>query len=254
MKRVAQTLALLAASWILLAEPASASSGQINHAYANQDWTRGSFAMSVTWTDCGSGPCSWLPVATVQPTLPSYSCHGDEALDSDPNTRNVWSGGNQSANGTVATDISDVPILSGVQGQRLCVSVIEQRQIRDPVCVAQAPVFGMDPNDCPFINQIVYHVLATKLLTLQPGTAAQAGGDALTKSTARKSARRALKRKFGRRYKRGKRKRLNCAKKSETKFKCRVKWVYDNDKYKGKVVVKMTGSGYVRVTVKVPRP
>ncbi len=85
--------------------------------------------MSVTWdgAECPEAPtpCQWRPVATVQPTLPSYNCKGNEATDTDPNTKVVWDGGTQSTNSAGAGfDGVDVPILEGVVGQRLCLSVI----------------------------------------------------------------------------------------------------------------------------------
>jgi hypothetical protein len=158
--------AIVIAALLMVVGPATAtaSSGQISQATANESWTQGSFAFSATWTDCGSGPCNWLPVATVQPALPEYGCQGDEALDSDPNTKLVWSGGQRTSNDTASASLNNVPILSGVHGQRVCLSVIETRQIRDPVCVAQAPVFGDDPNTCPFVDRIFNHVLASRLL------------------------------------------------------------------------------------------
>jgi hypothetical protein len=116
-------LALAVVVAVLVAPSAAAYSGAITRAHANDTWTRGSIAGYVDWTDCGSDPCSWLPIATVQPVLPAYGCRGDEALDSDPNTRNVWNGGGRTANGTATFDLADVPILSGVHGQRLCLSV-----------------------------------------------------------------------------------------------------------------------------------
>jgi hypothetical protein len=158
--------AIASASFGVMPSSAFASTAQITRAETNPTWTRGSIAFSATWDECTLPGCSWLPVATVQPALPSYSCRGNEALDSDPNTSQIWSGGNRTSNGTATADLMDVPILNGVQGQRLCVSVIRTERIRDPVCVAQAPIFGYDPNTCPYINQTTYRVLATALLTV----------------------------------------------------------------------------------------
>jgi hypothetical protein len=114
---------------MLVPSAASASSGQITRALANSDWTLGSFAMSVTWdgTECPEAQtsCAWRPIATVQPTLPSYTCKGNEATDTDPNTKVVWDGGTQTPNSAGASfDGVNVPILEGVVGQRLCLSVI----------------------------------------------------------------------------------------------------------------------------------
>src|SRR5262245_38622372 len=135
--RMGSRLALgMVVGLIALAMAASAaygSSGQITRAETISTWTLGSFAGSITWTDCPTA-CSWTPIATVQPALPSYYCQGDEGLDSDPNTRVIWSGGGHTGNGTASLDISNVGILSGVQGQRVCLSALATNHIQDPVC------------------------------------------------------------------------------------------------------------------------
>lgn len=193
--RVSAAVVGIAILLLVVAATASASSGQITRAEANATWTQGSFSFTVTWTECVS-TCDWLPVATVQPTLPSYSCQGDEALDSDPNTKVVWSGGGQSANGTVSADVDNVSILSGVQGQRVCLSVIDRRQIRDPVCVAQAPILGYDPNTCPFKTFIFGHVMHTRLMDLAPtggGAPPPAAADSQACADARKQLAKAKK-------------------------------------------------------------
>lgn len=164
---------------LLMAAPAAHGySAQITRAEANSTWTRGSSAGSITWTDCGAACNWWLPYATVQPSLPSYSCRGDELFDSDPNTQQIWSGGQQTANATLSFDRTDVGILQGVVGQRVCLSVIQSPHILDPICVAQAPILDMDPNACPFVDPYEsywwgYTVAASKLLSLagsSPGT------------------------------------------------------------------------------------
>lgn len=163
-------LVLAAIGVLTVAASAAASSGQITRAYANADWTRGSLAGQITWTECGSS-CSWIPTATVQPTLPEYHCLGNEAIDSDPNTSAVWSGGGKTANGEASFDLINTPILNGVHGQRLCLSVIETRLVPDAVCEAQKKVIEEitgKPVNCPPVSKTFYHVLATALLTLEP--------------------------------------------------------------------------------------
>lgn len=152
---------------LVLAPSAWGSGATITRATYNADYSRGSFAFTANFTDC-SGSCTWLPIATVQPSLPSYSCRGDEWRDQDPNTRQVWSGGNQTGNGSVTADLTDVPILTGVPGQRLCVSAVRQRSVQDPVCIAQAPILGIDPSTCPYVNQITSHALGGAILTSAP--------------------------------------------------------------------------------------
>lgn len=168
-KLLAALLLGTALAALLVASSAAASSAQFTRAYFNSDYSRGSFAFTETFTDC-SGTCTWLPIATVQPSLPSYSCRGDEWNDSDPNTKVVWTGANQTGNSTVSADLSDVPILTGQSGQRICVSGVRQMQVRDPVCVAQAPILGMDPSTCPFVSRISGLAVGSAILTLAPAT------------------------------------------------------------------------------------
>jgi hypothetical protein len=154
---------------LLVPSAASASSGQITRALANPEWTLGSFAMSVTFTECPA-MCGWRPLATVQPTLPSYNCTGAEAFDSDPNTVVVWSGAQQTANGTVGFDQSNVPILPNVVGQRLCVSAIRQTQVT-PLCEREAVEKGQNPQEvCPKIGDQngVTQALSSALLAVGP--------------------------------------------------------------------------------------
>lgn len=189
MDRRGRLLAVLlgtALAALLVASSAAASSAQFTRAYFNSDYSRGSFAFTETFTDC-SGTCTWLPIATVQPSLPSYSCRGDEWDDSDPNTKVVWTGANQTGNSTVSADLTDVPILTGQSGQRICVSAVRQMQVRDPVCVAQAPILGMDPSTCPFVSRISGLAVGSAILTLAPTAPpppTTGGGDACSEAKA----------------------------------------------------------------------
>lgn len=248
-KRLPWLAALLGLA--ILAPSAAASSGAITRAYADPAWTRGSFAGQVTWTDC-AGFCKWLPVATVQPTLPVYRCLGDEVLDSDPNTYMVWSGGNHTTNEIASFDIGDVPILYGVQGQRLCVSVIETRRIQEPVCLVQAPILGLDPSTCPLVDKLVPHVVATTLLSLAPPTPLPTSPttdppeNAAPAIRPRNVAKVALARRFGKRWKRASAKQVTC-RSLPNGWACRVSWRYAGRRFKGKVLVSRTGKSTVRV-------
>lgn len=163
---------VLVAAALALPSQASASSAAISRAYSNPEWTRGSLAASVEWTGCQTGfACSWLAVATIQPSLPSYNCTGEEWLEagSDPNIQSIWSDGGHGANGATSFDLTGVPILPAVHGQRLCVSVVFDYWRRNPVCVIQAPILGLDPEvDCPFEKVIQWEDLASKLLEVEP--------------------------------------------------------------------------------------
>jgi hypothetical protein len=170
MRRVIVAVAIMAG---LVAAPSTqASTGTFTRAFTNATWTQGSLAGSVTWTDCQpSFSCRWLAVITAQPSLPSYSCWGDELFDSDPNTRQVWAGSGTS-NGTIAFDVPNADILQGVQGQRVCLSAVYDYWRQNPVCVVQAPILGMDPADCPFEAFLATKVLSSTLLTVPPPPAA----------------------------------------------------------------------------------
>jgi hypothetical protein len=174
MRRLAGLGVGLTLAFLLLSGSASASSGQITRANANLNWTLGSFAMSLSWTECGASDCYWRPVATVQPTLPSYACTGDEALDSDPNTELVWNGGAETTNTTASFDESDVDILQGVQGQRLCLSVITGA--RSQQCIQMMIEKGEDPNLCPLIDRTTHRVFASTFLTVDPSLPLQKPG------------------------------------------------------------------------------
>lgn len=168
MRRGIAVLAVLMAT-LGVVSSASASSGEFTRALADPTWTKGSLAGSATWTDCQQGfPCKWLPYVSVQPSLPSYACHGDELIEDDPNVRIAWTGGNQSTNSMLGFDLPSVNILHSVQGQRVCLSAIYGFWRRDPVCVATAPVFGDDPEDCPFEEALFAKVLTSKFLEIEP--------------------------------------------------------------------------------------
>lgn len=266
MRDVPMRIALALALVLLLADgsAAAADTGAITRAEANPTWTTGSFAGSIEWTSC-SATCSWIPVATVQPTLPVYRCLGDEALDSDPNTRVVWSGGGRTSNGVVPFDVVDVPILAGVFGQRLCLSAIETVRLRDPVCVAQAPIIGMDPNSCLFIERIVGRALVDRGITVAiPPPAAtpppaqqvvptptpaptQAAPVAvvtpappakLTATRARSAAVTALTSRYGRAWRQRSGSSVRCTRRSDA-YRCAARWRHGRKRYAAIVTVRV---------------
>ena len=153
------------------ASAALASSGQITQATATPDWTSGSVAGSVTWDGCSGnnagGNCSWVPLAAAQPSTPSYACYGTDRFSSDPNIRQVWNGGGQTNNGTVSFNVPNASILYGVYGQRLCVYVLWTNHIQDPVCIAQAPILGIDPSTCPIVDRPTSTELVGAFFTVQ---------------------------------------------------------------------------------------
>jgi hypothetical protein len=264
--RIALALALV----LLLADgsAAVADTGAVTRAEANAAWTTGSFAGSVEWTGCAE-TCSWIPVATVQPTLPVYRCLGDEALDSDPNTRVVWNGGGRTSNGVAPFDVVDVPILAGVFGQRLCLSAIETVRLRDPVCVAQAPILGMDPNSCSFINRIVGRALVDRGITVAAPPPAQqvvptptpAPTQAapvavatpapppakLTATRAKSAAVTALTSRYGRAWRQRSGSSVRCTRRSDA-YRCSAHWRHGRKRYAAIVTVRVE-RGKIRTRV-----
>ncbi len=124
-----------------VAQAGAYSSGSLTNAYANSDWTKASFNLSVTGTPCLSGFCEWRPIVMAQPNLPSYNCKQQEWADSDPNTQQAWLGPAFTTNTTYSATVTDVPILNRVVGQRLCLEVFGQNEHTSPVCESQRKVF-----------------------------------------------------------------------------------------------------------------
>lgn len=178
MIRKALSLAALGAAIVAIA-PASATAeptGALTIAESNSVWTRAHIAGSISENGqfAGYGPdypaslVQWIPVVTVAPSLPAYGCQGDEFFDSDPNTRVVYSGGAQPGPGTVAFDVPDAFILSGVYGQRACLSEVVTVSAQQAVCIVQAPILGQDPHACPFVNILTTRSVAGKTITPAP--------------------------------------------------------------------------------------
>ena len=244
-----------------VAPAATATTGTITRAYATPDWTKGDLAGAATWTDCNTPGCSWTPYATVQPATPDYRCLGDEFFDSDPNTREVWGGGQRTTNGSASFDLPSVSILTGVYGQRLCLMAIEKVRIQDPVCLVQYPVLGLDPSTCPMVDRLVDRVLATALLSvlapavvspappsqpqmMVPPTPSQEPRLANRKATTHAKAK--LAKQFGKRWRKGKKRTVNCARESATKLRCKASWRYSGERMKATVVVTRAASGSIR--------
>ena len=168
--RMALFVGALAVAW-LLASTASvqASTGTITRAYTNAEWTKGSLAGEINFSGCESAhPCEWLPLAFVQPSLPEYQCWGEEWISTDHNIRVVWNGGEQPANGIASFNLSNVNILQGVYGQRLCVIVVKTVKMRNEDCEKIEELWGKNPENCPIENVIYDSVVASSLLTVEP--------------------------------------------------------------------------------------
>jgi hypothetical protein len=157
-----------------VAQAAAYSSGSLTNAYANADWTKASFNVSVTGTPCLSGFCEWRPIVMAQPNLPSYSCKQQEWGDSDPNTQQVWLGPAFTTNTSYSTAVTDAAILNRVVGQRLCLEVFGQNEHVSPVCESQKKVFEEFFHEpaapCPPEKFIFSETVGGATLTLAPVT------------------------------------------------------------------------------------
>ncbi len=198
-------LVFCAALALSLAGPAGAigSSGEFTRAEANADWTGGSIAGSVTWTGCehpveppqeppGPGPegggmtplapryCAWTPYVTVGPGFDASECAApDRHLGQlGDGISLVWSGGETEALGTVAFDLSAVP-LSGISPHLACISLIETAETGVELpCVPPGP--PLPPGwHCPFRTARTDYTLAAASLLAPPVT------DATQPATAR---------------------------------------------------------------------
>jgi hypothetical protein len=113
-------MVMLGAALIWAAPAHAYSTGQVTRAVASPDWSRGSFAGSVNWVDCNTGCDSYNILVYNEPSV--YVCEAtDWQHESNPNIRQVWRSGSQTSNGTIPFEASNVALLRGVFGQRLCV-------------------------------------------------------------------------------------------------------------------------------------
>lgn len=124
---------------LLLAEGALASSGEIDHAQTNEDWTYAFIAGTVDWTEeCpGSEPqepepplsstCSWTPYATLGPATSDCTSLDRAWPDLGEGIQLVWSGGTRTGVGSASFDLPAVPLQGGDDAPLLCLSAFEVR-------------------------------------------------------------------------------------------------------------------------------
>lgn len=211
------------------------TTGEITRADASPDWLHGSIAGYLTGLPPSRYPETgaeiWDALAFVQPA--SYACEplnpyyiisGDGA---DKRVKLAW-------RGAASFDIDDFP-LDGSPDQRVC--LYEHHEY------LQLPDGGG-----------YYTLLADRLLTVPqpPPPQTQSGPKqaTLSKTTAVSRAKAALKRQFGGKYKRGKRKRLHCVRRSSTHYRCSFSFRYRQRRQAGKVIVRRKPSGTVTATIK----
>jgi hypothetical protein len=126
-RRLALGAVILGVLGVWVSPAAAYSSGQFTRAEATSDWSHGSFAGSVTWSDCNAGCKSWLVLVYDEPSV--YTCNAEDWLEeSDPNIRQVWNSGGQTANKTIPFEVDSVALIPGVFGQRLCMIGVQSTE------------------------------------------------------------------------------------------------------------------------------
>jgi hypothetical protein len=246
-------------------------SGQITRAASTPDGAHGSFAGSVTYDGGGcTDPCHWRGILTLQPDeLPLYGCNAyNWAHDS---VQVIWDSGDQTAfPGTVSFDRQDFPLLIGIADQRLClyIAYTSPPDLENNYTCAPA-----DPYCPPGVEQEEFLVIPAPRawFTVDPsqgggtgggGASTGGGGSAgstpstqqktqtlsLSKKQATSRAKLALARKYGRAYKRGKR-RLSCKRQSSSAYRCSFSLRYKKKRHSGSVTVRATAAG-IKATVR----
>jgi hypothetical protein len=211
------------------------TTGEITRADASPDWLHGSIAGYVTDLPPSRYPETgaeiWDALAFVQPA--SYACNSF-----NPYYRNYPDGADKSVKlawrGTTSFDIEDFQ-LDGSYGKR--------------VCLYEHHEYLNLPDGGGY-----YVLLADRLLTVpQPPLLPPTQGQpvvTLSRATAFSKAKSALKRRFGKAYKRGKRKRLSCAKQSSTRYRCSFSFRYRRERPAGTVAVAIKPNGVVVTKIK----
>jgi len=216
---------------ILLASSAPAATGQITRADATADWSQGRVAGSVAGLPppalylFGSAAMAFVVpngfVCDAQ-SLPGYfpSSPYDGAI------RLIWTGGDESF------DLPNVPLDNGIS-PRICLYATHKNLTLTGVWNAT--------------------LLASRFFTIPappPQGPAPATVVTLSRATALSKARSALKKRFGKAYKRGKRKRLSCAKRSSTRHRCTYSFRYRQKRQKGTVTVAIKPDGSFMTKIK----
>jgi hypothetical protein len=264
-------VALVAAVFSLVTAPVAAHAdvtGSIDYATATPDWLHGSFGGSITYGLCDQRvDCKWSGLIILQ--VSSQSCDSEDPFQGgDRNVFVVAATGDQSADATIPLSAQSWPILPGVQGQRLCLYLRERGRVREP-----DPLCDIDPLNCNpdgIIRQLnFYATIAQRLFVVEaqppppspppPPPVVKQGGPQLrlSKKTALSKAKAALARKFGRAYRRGRKKRVSCkplaasaggARASTADYRCAFSFRYRSKKRAGTVIVRRTPDG-IKTTI-----
>lgn len=236
---VAGVLSLL----MTMGSVASASTGSFSKAVTNTDWTKAQISGTVSWGGCTlssqiaafhSGPSrcdSWFPVVMVQPALPSFQCSWRSAWESNRDIWQVWRGETQTSPGKRQSfNLSNAQILPGVQGQRVCLVALVFQRVTDETCKAiqyERQYMGLPTRTCQLIPEVSGEVISQSLLSeARP----------LGKNEAVRVAKVALGRKYGKSWRGGTNKKVQC-RQSKTTFRCTAIWTSGGKPKRGTVSV-----------------
>ncbi len=235
MKRLAARFLVASAAstvaGVLLASSAMAATGQITRADATADWSQGSVAGSVA--ELPPPALNLFGSAAIAFVVPnSFVCDAQNLPGYFPSSpyegaiRWIWTGGDESF------DLPNVPLDNGIS-PRICLYATHKNLTLPGVWNAT--------------------LLASRFFTVPAppqGPPPPAKVVTLSRATALSKARSALKKRFGQAYKRGKRKRLSCAKRSSTRYRCTYSFRYRKQRREGIVTVSTKQNGAITTKIK----
>jgi hypothetical protein len=209
------------------------ATGEITRADASPDWAHGSIAGSVSGL-----PPTTHHVSYARAYVVSNGAVCDPKSLPDTNsgaTKLVWESPRGDQNPSF--DIPDMPLNLGVS-PRIC-------------------LYGIYDYIFVIGGSSERRLLASRFFTVPPppppaSPSAQEKKSEVTLSrrTALSKAKSAVKRRFGKAYKRGKRKRLRCSKQSSTRYLCTFSFRYRKKRQKGTVTVAVKANGSVTTKIK----
>jgi hypothetical protein len=224
---VSAALAFSASAWA--GTGLISATGEITRADASPDWAHGSIAGSVSGLPPQTHHVSYARAYVVSN---GAVCDPKSLPDTDSEaTELVWESprGNQNP----SFDIPDVPLNVGMS-PRIC-------------------LYGV--YDYLFLigGGSERRLLASRFFTVPPPpppAQEKKSEVSLSRGTVLSKAKSALRKRFGKAYKRGKRKRLRCSKQSSTRYLCSFSFRYRKKPQKGTVTVAIQANGSVTTKIK----
>jgi hypothetical protein len=226
---VSVALAVSASAWADL--PDWGTTAQITRADASPDWTHGSIAGAVSGLPTPTHHV-WNARAYVAPN--GAACPPKEFPDPSAGlTRIVWE---SHVDRNPSFDIPDVSLNIGIS-PRICIYGVYEYffwpGVSDQTLLASRLFTVPPPPPPPF-----------------PPAQGEKSAVMLRRGTALSKARSALKRRFGKAYRRGNRKRLRCSKQSSTRYLCTFSFRYRKKRRDGTLTVAIKPNGSVTTKIK----